>query len=604
MKKKLLYTFLILIFSICISKILWSKINLPFNTEIEISGLYLQNNYNPINEILRYVIFLTIPLITFFLTINFFFKKQINNFKNILFLNLNYKNTENEKTTYYFLLTVIFLIFILSFMSTEFSMLHFDNFHEGQRFSPYINYTFKGGLWSSSYLTVGLFHEFLETFTVSKIFGGISISQIRFFDVFLSYIINFLTVLLAYQIAINQKFKSLYKILFFLFLNLAIIIFVYKNLHYRDFPILLFLNFLLFSFNTKSKSNIANFLIGTLSMLSMVWSVDKGVFLNFTLVFLIIFYLIRKEKQKVFSISLGIILSWLFLFIIMGKNEFNYFVNNTLEVLQFHQYVHGSIHPEPFSSMILSSRATKVLLMAILSGILIIGICFIKNKHFSNKLKIFYAFLFLTAFINYRTALGLSDSYHIRKSELYWEIILLSILLSFIFNFFSKKKSLINYNLSYKTTIVFLLAFTVLAQNVNFTNITNFGNRLEKYLNLPDKKFLTEEQFYSISKISKTLSGEKCIQFFTYEASIPFLTKKPSCSKFYMIWSIATNKNQNEFIKEMENSGSKFIVSNGPYEYFPPFSPSERFPIVQKYINDNFKLYDQINSYKIYIKNE
>ena len=173
MKKKLLYTFFILILSICISKILWSRINLPFNTEIKIRGLYLQNNYNPINEILRYVIFLTIPLITFFLTINFFFKKQTNSFKNILFLNLNYKNTENEKTTYYFLLTVIFLIFILSFMSTEFPMSHFDNFHEGQRFSPYINYTFEGGLWSSSYLTIGLFFEFLKTFTVSKIFGGI-----------------------------------------------------------------------------------------------------------------------------------------------------------------------------------------------------------------------------------------------------------------------------------------------------------------------------------------------------------------------------------------------------------------------------------------------
>ena len=129
--------------------------------------MYLQNNYNPINEILRYVIFLTIPLITFFLTINFFFKKQTNNFKNVLFLNLNYKNTENEKTTYYFLLTVIFLIFILSFMSTEFPMLHFDFFHEGQRSSAYINYTFKGGLWSSSYMTVGLFFEFLKPSTLS-----------------------------------------------------------------------------------------------------------------------------------------------------------------------------------------------------------------------------------------------------------------------------------------------------------------------------------------------------------------------------------------------------------------------------------------------------
>ena len=66
MKKKyliLLFTFL----SIVISTLIWEKIRLPFDYQNQIYGEYAKQNYNPLNDTLRYIFFISIPVATFFL---------------------------------------------------------------------------------------------------------------------------------------------------------------------------------------------------------------------------------------------------------------------------------------------------------------------------------------------------------------------------------------------------------------------------------------------------------------------------------------------------------------------------------------------------------
>ena len=55
--KKNIYYFLIFIFSIFIGSYLWPYIKIPLNS-FEIKGNYSINNYNSINEYIRYFIFL------------------------------------------------------------------------------------------------------------------------------------------------------------------------------------------------------------------------------------------------------------------------------------------------------------------------------------------------------------------------------------------------------------------------------------------------------------------------------------------------------------------------------------------------------------------
>ena len=67
--------------SILISTYLWSYINFSISNIQELGrGDYIENNYNQSNEILRYLIFILLPLTTFLSLMIYFKKIRINDF--------------------------------------------------------------------------------------------------------------------------------------------------------------------------------------------------------------------------------------------------------------------------------------------------------------------------------------------------------------------------------------------------------------------------------------------------------------------------------------------------------------------------------------------
>ena len=57
------YIFLAVILSVCLAKFFWGWIDVGYGKEFEISGEYSKFKYNPINETIRYVTFISLPLI-------------------------------------------------------------------------------------------------------------------------------------------------------------------------------------------------------------------------------------------------------------------------------------------------------------------------------------------------------------------------------------------------------------------------------------------------------------------------------------------------------------------------------------------------------------
>ena len=103
-------------------------------------------------------------------------------------------------------------------------------------------------------------------------------------------------------------------------------------------------------------------------------------------------------------------------------------------------YIHGLIHPKPFTDELHSARATKTLLAIVLTNIIAIHLIFSDNKNFSPHLKKFLIFLAIVCACSYLYALGRSDGTHIKNSFGY-PLLFISIYLSYNFLlFFSKKK--------------------------------------------------------------------------------------------------------------------------------------------------------------------
>ena len=67
MRKKENYViYLLTLLSLLLASYLWNKISLPYANPEEIIGYYSFFKYNPFNDTMRYIIFIIIPLATFF----------------------------------------------------------------------------------------------------------------------------------------------------------------------------------------------------------------------------------------------------------------------------------------------------------------------------------------------------------------------------------------------------------------------------------------------------------------------------------------------------------------------------------------------------------
>jgi len=615
------YIFLAVILSVCLAKFFWGWIDVGYVKEFEIPGEYSKFKYNPINETIRYVIFISLPLIVYLICIIIFRRQEIKEIKEIFFY-------DNSKTFYVIknnLLALFFLIFLtlilLDFLSTDLPSQQIDIFHEGQWLTAGINYLKKGGYWTNSYITIGFFNEFFISLIGFKIFDIFSIGSSRFSILLLILFFKIFLIIFIYKLTVIQRMTENLKILFFVLISL-IALSMTNNfgmvgggiLSYRELPLIIFLILLIPIISNEKMIIFYCFLIGSMSAISMLWGIDKGAYLNLTLAFLILFLVIKKDFKKSIWVIIGTIIGWILFYKIFGLEEFKSFLYNTKEIYQSMDWVHGIIHPEPFSSDEHSARATKILLILIFSGLLTINLNFFRYKNISNESKILLIFILILSIITYKTALGRSDGPHIRSVTGLPMLLLCIIILNLFFDFILKNKKYLKIfqNITnFKNTIILILIsssiFIIFMSNFNFQNIISFKSRVKNYVSTSDEFFLAEHQKLLIKKYNNLTITDKCVQIFTYDVAIPYLLKKPSCNKYFFLWNIGNKKNQNLFIESIENRKPNFILlldgglEKLNYEKIPTFfSPSKMLPIIHNFIMENYYLNENVFHWNIY----
>ena len=615
------YIFLAVILSVCLAKFFWGWIDIDYVKEFEIPGEYSKFKYNPINETIRYVIFISLPLIVYLICIIIFRRQEIKEIKEIFFY-------DNSKTFYVIknnLLALFFLIFLtlilLDFLSTNLPSQQIDIFHEGQWLTAGINYLKKGGYWTNSYITIGFFNEFFISLIGFKIFDIFSIGSSRFSILLLILFFKIFLIIFIYKLTVIQRMTENLKILFFVLISLIALSMTnnFGNvdsgiLSYRELPLIIFLILLIPIISNEKMIIFYCFLIGSMSAISMLWGIDKGAYLNLTLAFLILFLVIKKDFKKSIWVIIGTIIGWILFYKIFGLEEFKSFLYNTKEIYQSMDWVHGIIHPEPFSSDQHSARATKILLILIFSGLLTINLNFFRYKNISNESKILLIFILILSIITYKTALGRSDGPHIRSVTGLPMLLLCIIILNLFFDFILKNKKYLKIfqNITnFKNTIILILIsssiFIIFMSNFNFQNIISFKSRVKNYVSTSDEFFLAEHQKLLIKKYNNLTITDKCVQIFTYDVAIPYLLKKPSCNKYFFLWNIGNKKNQNLFIESIENRKPNFILlldgrsEKLNYEKIPTFfSPSKMLPIIHNFIMENYYLNENVLHWNIY----
>ena len=581
-------TVLILLITILIffSSYIWNFINIPFRDD-EILGEYSVNNHHSLNDSLRYLVFILIPITGYL-----FFKLLIEK-KKMNFSYLRHSNLELSQSTSKIYLVNLFFIFILvlEFLSLSFPTTTLDIFHEGQKLSSAYKGLLDGSLWSGSYITTGIINENLGARFIWMIFNHESIGSVRLLELLYILIFKILLICLIYETTKKNFFSENLKLFYFLLTSLISLFFIDYDLStgdsfsYRDIPIIISLVIFFRYINNIDRIYFPLIFLGLLSVVSFLWSIDRALIVFLLLILICFYLLINKKYINFFLLIFSVIIFWTLTYIFLGK-EFNYFIENTFSILKNINYIFGIIHPAPFSDMQNSSRATKSLLLIVFSILISFSFLFSKKLKYSWHFKVLIITLSFVSFCSYIYALGRSDGGHIKQTT---GIILLFYL---VFTFYSLIRYFekLNLNHQFKDNFILfsniiLLIFFLFSVEININKTMNYSQRIKQYIHLNDNSFLSKEQTYFVEQMEPITRNYQCLQLFTYDAALPYLLKKPNCSRYYFIYSVGSLKDQKNLIEEMKNT--KLVIYSGQTDNWG-FKPQKKLPLVDNYINSNF----------------
>ena len=385
---------------------------------------------------------------------------------------------------------------------------------------------------------------------------------------------------------------------------------------YRDIFIILFLIFFIEIFLKNKNLYVLNSIITFITFVSLIFHFDVGAYL-YTLLFLYTFYLILiKEFNYFFLIYFLLILFWIIFIYIVGIKEFYNLIENFLLIVRNTDLVHGLNYPTPFFSIgeQHGTRATKGLLFQILAGILILKYTIFSTNNFPKNYKILFLFIFFLCLINYKNALGRSDGYHIKASTDIQYIIIIFFLLKFLLSNFERKFKDFHYKNLLLNMIPITLCSVIFFNNIlnieTFKNILSAKERFLHYVNLSDEEFI-KTGFSNPIHLKKFLvrfndlnKNEKCVQNFTVDLILPYLLKKPSCTKYFSSFLLMSKDSQLKYIEKIATNSPVYIIYESPGFIFDNIPTYKRLKLVNTYIRSNYAVHDSFNGYTILKKND
>ena len=244
--------------------------------------------------------------------------------------------------------------------------------------------------------------------------------------------------------------------------------------------------------------------------------------------------------------------------LILGPTEFIAFINILFNILKFNGMWNGMVHPTPFDQKN-ATRATKALILIFLNGIMIIRYIFDKRSKFNIELKNFLVIYYILAFFYYKVGLSRSDGGHIVIGSSLNYILFIFFITHKLIELDSKKLNLVR-KLNNKFFGIYILLIIILFSSSNemkidnLKNIFDYKNKFFNFINLKNEFYLDTNYLEFYKKLKKITKNDSCIQNFNYDPTIYYLLKKPSCTKFYTIFIIATKDDQISFIEELKKS--------------------------------------------------
>jgi hypothetical protein len=239
-------------------------------------------------------------------------------------------------------------------------------------------------------------------------------------------------------------------------------------------------------------------------------------------------------------------------------------------------------------------------MIIILNGFLV-SFLFINQKiKLTDNSRLFLLFFFIVSCVVYRSALGVTDGYHMKQSIFFNKIFLISNLLFLCFhnNFLDTIKKL-----KFFAYIILTLIISKNLIDINFSNILTFKERNLSLVKKDDDNFL-DQRYINLRNFILKNYDLKCVQLFSHDIIKPYLLKKKYCTKFNFLFVVSSNNVQNKMINELKENKPNIIFFNKEYNFIYLKPVEKRFQKIADFINRNYITDKQIDSWIVYKKSK
>ena len=611
---KYLFLSVIFIAGIIIALFLSDKISLPFNNPWGVVGLLTVQQYNPANDILKFLIIITLP--SLLLIAGFILLK-----KHITFENINGKTDFGDD--FFFRkgsagkkllvsLSFIFVIIIPLNIQTYHSCGEtVDTFHEGETMGTALSYLAGDIPYKETIFVHGLFADPLRSVLAFRLFGR-SIGAVRT----LQSIIKLISFLLLF-LALLKLFHNNYLYATGTFFILTVAIFLkFLLILPRDVTTFLFIYLFLTLneiFEDNSKFSPLRFIILTffyslIPFASFAYSIDRGFYLSAVyILFSPLLFIVHNKKNfaKYFipsSVS-GIVSAILLLGYLLKWDFADFFTFTFLIMPKYKELMDGMIYP--FSSLkflfpiAIITLSLLWIVYAFLNTPLQRNKIFIQVREFI-KLHLIEIFLLVISVFFFRSALGRSAWEHITYSST--AIYILAVFISiryFIHPFLSENRRF------YK--LVFILTIISLSTVIAAGTYRIFKNGLIA-ANFPyqtgDSEFIPANYKETIAFLNSNLDDDESFFTMTSEAMWYYFINKPSPTAFPVVWFAMPEFYQKRVIEDLESGNVKIVLYKNDFwtNAIDGFSSQERLPLIDSYIKKNYSLFKMIDDNKLWIR--
>ena len=105
---------------------------------------------------------------------------------------------------------------------------------------------------------------------------------------------------------------------------------------------------------------------------------------------------------------------------------------------------------------------------------------------------------------------------------------------------------------------------------------------------IDDYKFLNNDYLNFLDIYGNLVKDEK----FTDDNAIPYLLKKPTCTKYYVHAHVIQNWTEDDFIKEINNTKPQYILYASEVNWF---KSRNNAPKADRYILENYSLFKDLS---------